>query len=147
MLRIPLVVLVALVLCAPAQAATTVARNGAFTLDARQTGGRICVALRHSGHLQGARCGRIPRSPQRALSVNPNFGYAYAAAVPRSVCVAEAESTKGVASARSAPSAAEAFAARFVLILLSRVVRLLRAVAAAARVSTRARSAISASAT
>lgn len=115
MLRIPLVVLVALVLCAPAQAATTVARNGAFTLDARQTGGRICVALRHSGHLQGARCGRIPRSPQRALSVNPNFGYAYAAAVPRSVRVAEAESTKGLRR-RHRTVAARGFAARFVLI-------------------------------
>ena len=115
MLRIPLVVLVALVLCAPAQAATTVARNGAFTLDARQTGGRICIALRHSGHLQGARCGRIPRSPQRALSVNPNFGYAYAAAVPRSVRVAEAESTKGLRR-RHRTVAARGFAARFVLI-------------------------------
>ena len=75
MLRIPLVVLLALVVCTPAQAATTVARSGELTLDARQTGGRICIALRRSGHLQGARCGRIPRSPQRALSVNPALGF------------------------------------------------------------------------
>jgi hypothetical protein len=115
MLRIPLVILLALVLGTPAEAATTVARKGDFTLDARQAGGRLCITLRRSGHFQAARCGPIPRSPQRALSVSPPFGNTYAAAVPRSARFAETEAPDG-GRQRRRTVAGRGFAARFVLL-------------------------------
>src|SRR4051794_6936653 len=103
--------------CAPAQAATrTVARSGAFTLQARESGEQLCVTLRRSRHYQGRGCGRIPRSPHRILRIFPDIGFDnYAAAVPPSVRTAEAEDARG-RKARHRTFAARGFSARFVLI-------------------------------
>jgi hypothetical protein len=70
-----LAVLLILVCCAPAQAATTVARSGEFELDARQQDGRLCMTLRRACRYQGQVCGRIPRSPQRPLAMFPDVGF------------------------------------------------------------------------
>lgn len=115
MLRVLVPVLLGLVFSAPAQAATTVAHEGAFTLDARQAGGRLCLTLRRWGHFQGARCGQIPRSAHRALSVSPPFGNTYGAAVPRAARTAEAEAPDGTRH-RHRTIAVGDFAARFVLL-------------------------------
>src|SRR5918994_1316055 len=59
----------------PAEAARTVARVDGFELRARQHDGRLCMVLRRDGRYQGARCGRIPRSPQRPLRILPDAGF------------------------------------------------------------------------
>jgi hypothetical protein len=112
-----LVIAVVLVWCAPAQAAPrTVARVGEFTLQARESGRRLCVTLRRSRHYQGEECGRIPRSPHRVLRIFPDIGFDnYAVAVPASVRVAETEDRRG-RKARHRTFAARGFSARFVLI-------------------------------
>ena len=117
MSRALLIFLAMLVWCAPAQAAPkTVARSGEFTLQARETGGRMCLTLRRDTHYQGEQCGRIPRSPQRTLSVFPDvMSNTYAAAVPPSVVTAETES-RGGQRARHRTFAAPGLQARFVLI-------------------------------
>jgi hypothetical protein len=48
MARVVLAAIAVLVCCAPARAATTVARSGEFELRARQDGGRLCMTLRRS---------------------------------------------------------------------------------------------------
>jgi hypothetical protein len=109
-------VLLALVLCAPAQAATTVARDRDFTLRAFERDGRVCMTLRRDGHYRGQRCGRIPRSPQRALVIEPDTGINnFAAAVPPSVRSAEIETESG-ARHRHRTVAARGFFSRFVLL-------------------------------
>ncbi|HEY6886462.1 MAG TPA: hypothetical protein VI300_01745 [Solirubrobacter sp.] len=116
MWRGALIVVLALAWCAPAQAARTVARTGEFTLQATETGGRVCMTLRRNRHYQGDQCGRIPRSPQRPVRVFPYIGFDnYAAAVPASVTIAETESRSGK-RARRRTFAARGFAERFVLI-------------------------------
>jgi hypothetical protein len=102
--------------CAPAQAATTVAREGDFELRAFERGGRLCMSLRRSGHYRGQACGRIPRSPHRPVHMFPDIGFNnYVAAVPPSVHVAEVESRSGRRE-RHRTFAARGFFARFVLI-------------------------------
>ena len=83
--------------CAPAQAVTrTVARSGAFDIRATEKAGNLCITLRRERHYQGQECGRIPRSPQRPLSIFPDVGARnYAAAVPLSVRIAETEDRSG----------------------------------------------------
>jgi hypothetical protein len=109
-------VLLALVLCAPAEAATTVAREGAFTLHATERGDRLCITLRRDRRYRGVACGRIPRSPHRPLTMFPDIGFNnYAAAVPASVRFAETESRSGRRE-RHRTFAARGFTARFVLV-------------------------------
>jgi hypothetical protein len=105
------------VCCSPAQAATTVAKSGDYSLRAREKGGRLCITLiRDRRNYQGMACGRIPRSPQRPLAIFPDtFTYHYAAAVPPSVRIAEAEDRKGRRT-RHRTFRARGFSARFVLI-------------------------------
>src|SRR4051812_12303942 len=110
--------LLTLLTCAPANAAAVrVARAGEFTLRADQhRNGMLCISLHRNGRYQGARCGRIPRSPQRALGIFPDaFTNTYSAAVPLSVRVAEVETVSG-RRIRHRTVAAHGFAARFVLI-------------------------------
>jgi len=47
------VILVLGAFCAPAQAARTVARDGPFTLRARERGDRLCMTLLRKGRYQG----------------------------------------------------------------------------------------------
>jgi hypothetical protein len=116
MRRAWLAVLPALLLCAPAEAATTVARVGKLELRANERDGRICITLRGRGYYQGTRCGRIPRSPHRPLVIFPDaFVDHYAAAVAPSVRAAESESRRGVRK-RYATFKARGFTSRFVLI-------------------------------
>jgi hypothetical protein len=76
----------------------------------------LCITLRRNGHYQGARCGPIPRSPQRALLIFPDaFTDTYAAAVPASVRFAEVEGPRGQ-RIRHRTFAAPGFVSRFVLI-------------------------------
>ena len=103
--------------CAPAQAVTrTVARSGAFDIRATEKGGNLCITLRRERHYQGQECGRIPRSPQRPLSIFPDVGvHNYASAVPPSVRIAETEDRSGKRE-RHRTFSAPGFSARFVLI-------------------------------
>lgn len=115
-MRLPLTVLLTLLACAPAEAATTVATAGDFELRARQKDGRMCIVLKRAGRWQGQRCGRIPRSPHRPLGVFPDVGYYnYAAAVAPSVRIAETENRRGRRE-RHPTVAARGFSARFVIL-------------------------------
>ncbi len=106
----------ALVLCSPAEAATTVARSGDFSLHAAQRDDRLCITLRRDRRYRGEACGRIPRSPHRPLEVFPDVGWNdYAAAVPPSVRFAETESRSGRRE-RHRTSGARGFPARFVIL-------------------------------
>jgi hypothetical protein len=67
MRRSLLAALLVLGACAPAEAATTVAREGDVELRAFERGGRLCMSLRRSGDYRGQACGRIPRSPHRPV--------------------------------------------------------------------------------
>jgi hypothetical protein len=116
MRRSLLAALLALGLCAPAEAAPTVAREADFELRAFERGGRLCMSLRRSGHYRGQACGRIPRSPHRPVHMFPDIGFNnYVAAVPPSVRVAEVESRSGRRE-RHRTFAARGFVSRFVLI-------------------------------
>src|ERR1044072_6937854 len=112
-----LVIAVVLVWCAPAQGAPRAGGGGGpVTLQARETGRRLCITLRRSRHYQGEECGRIPRSPHRVLRMFPDIGFDnYAVALPPSVRVAETEDRRG-RKARHRTFAARGFSARFVLI-------------------------------
>ena len=110
-----IVAVLVLVCCAPAQAAT-VARSGAFTLQARTSEQGLCLTLRRSRHYQGEECGPLPRSPFRPLRVFSDVGPdTYAAAVPPAVVTVETEDAAG-RRARHPTVAARGFAARFILI-------------------------------
>ena len=86
MRRSLLAALLVLGVCTPAEAATTVAREGDFELRAFERGERLCMSLRRSGHYRGQACGRIPRSPHRPVHMFPDIGFNnYVAAVPPSV--------------------------------------------------------------
>ena len=89
--------LLALLLCGSAEARPKlVARYGEFTLRAQGSGERFCITLRRNRHYQGQACGRMPRSPLRALQIYPDVGWNnYASAVPASVRVAESEAPDG----------------------------------------------------
>ena len=116
MRRSLLAALLALAVCAPAEAATTVARKGDFELRAFEREGRLCMSLRRSGRYRGQACGRIPRSPHRPVHMFPDIGFNnYVAAVPPSVRVAEVEDRSGRRE-RHRTLAARGFFARFVLI-------------------------------
>jgi hypothetical protein len=116
MSRLLLAVVFALALCPAAEAATTVARKGAFTLHATERGDRLCMTLRRAGHYRGQVCGRVPRSPLRTLPIFPDVGWNdYAVAVPPSVRVAETESRAGRRE-RHRTSTARGFSARFVIL-------------------------------
>ena len=116
MRRSLLAALLALAVCAPAEAATTVAREGDFELRAFEREGRLCMSLRRSGRYRGQACGRIPRSPHRPVHMFPDIGFNnYVAAVPPSVRVAEVEDRSGRRE-RHRTFAARGFFARFVLI-------------------------------
>ncbi len=96
--RLALAALLSLVLCAPASAEfqRRVAKVGEFTLHASEERGQLCITLRRNRHYQGATCGRLPRSPQRALRIDPDVGWNnYASAVPASVRYAVVESPRG----------------------------------------------------
>ena len=116
MRRSLLAALLFLAVCAPAEAATTVAREGEFELRALERDGRLCMTLRRSGRYRGQACGRVPRSPHRPLHMFPDIGfYNYVAAVPPSVRIAEVED-RGGRRERHRTFAARGFSARFVLI-------------------------------
>ena len=92
------------------------ARSGAFDIRATEKGGNLCITLRRERHYQGQECGRIPRSPQRPLSIFPDVGvHNYASAVPPSVRIAETEDRSGKRE-RHRTFSAPGFSARFVLI-------------------------------
>lgn len=121
-----LAALLTLVFCAPAEAATTVAREGDFELRAFEREGRLCMSLRRSGHYRGQACGRIPRSPHRPVHMFPDIGFNnYVAAVPPSVRIAETESRSGRRE-RHRTFAARGFFARFVLIPAPPVAKFVR---------------------
>lgn len=106
----------ALAVCPPAEAATTVAREGDFELRAFERDGRLCMSLTRSGRYRGQACGRIPRSPHRPVHMFPDIGFNnYVAAVPPSVRVAEVEGRSGRRE-RHRTFAARGFFSRFVLI-------------------------------
>jgi hypothetical protein len=116
MRRSLLAALLVVAACAPAEAATTVAREGEFELRAFERDGRLCMSLRRSGRYRGQACGRIPRSPHRPVHMFPDIGFNnYVAAVPPSVRVAEVEDRSG-RRARHRTFAAGGFFSRFVLI-------------------------------
>lgn len=112
-----LVALAFLIAAAPAQAQErTVARNGEFTLHARESGDRLCMTLRRERRYQGEECGRIPRSPHRPLTLTPYVGFNnYAAAVAPAVRTAESVSSSGKRK-RYRTFAARGFSARFVIV-------------------------------
>jgi hypothetical protein len=121
-----LAALLALVFCAPAEAATTVAREGDFELRAFEREGRLCMTLRRSGRYRGQACGRIPRSPHRPVHMFPDVGFNnYVAAVPPSVRTAEVESRSGRRE-RHRTFGARGFFARFVLIPAPPVAKFVR---------------------
>jgi hypothetical protein len=121
-----LAALLLLGVCAPAEAATTVARQGDFELRAFERDGRLCMSLRRSGHYRGQACGRIPRSPHRPVRMFPDIGFDnYVAAVPPSVRFAETEDRSGRRE-RHRTFAARGFFARFVLIPAPPVARFVR---------------------
>jgi hypothetical protein len=126
MRRVLLAVVLALALCPPAEAATTVAREGDYTLHAIERGGRLCMTLRKHRHYRGQACGRVPRSPHRALVMFPDVGWNdYAAAVPPSVRVAETEDRAGRRE-RHRTSTARGFSARFVILPAPPVAKFVR---------------------
>ncbi len=89
-------VLVSLLPASAAAAPRQVAKVGEFTLDASRSHGQLCIDLRRKRHLQGGTCGRVPRSAQRALRIDPDVGWNnYASAVPAAVRVAEVETPSG----------------------------------------------------
>ena len=115
--RTLLVTVVLLAWAAPAQAKeTTVAKYRGFTLHAEERGNQVCMTLRRERRYQGTQCGRIPRSPHRPVSINPDVGWNnYAAAIAGSIRTAEIEYANGRRQ-RVPTFGRRGFTARFVIL-------------------------------
>ena len=92
------------------------AKYRGFTLHAEERGNQICMTLRRERRYQGTQCGRIPRSPHRPVSINPDVGWNnYAAAIAGSIRTAEIEYANGRRQ-RVPTFGKRGFTARFVIL-------------------------------